>query len=140
MKLKQFGKKHYELLMNIGFFLIFFYAYHCTLSDKIYPSSIVLFLELITALLCIFVANFSYINIDEIKKRKKLIIVLSILFILVINRNGDMIHGHLGQPFCIVFSIFLIFLLSFTDRWYKQAINITCILYNILLLFPKILL
>ena len=124
MKILEFGKKNYNILMYIGLFLLFFYSYNYTLSDKIYPNSIILFLNFFVSAICMIIANGPYINLENIKKWKKFIFVLILLLILILNRNGEIMHGHLGQPFCTVFSIFLIFILSFTDRWYKPAIKI----------------
>jgi len=70
------------------------------------------------------IANASEINRENMNSRKHFIIILLILIFFVCFRNGDIKNGHLGLPFYTVFSIYTIFILSFTDKWYRIAVNV----------------
>lgn len=119
-----FGKQKYNILMYIAFILLMFYSYNCTLRATLYPSQLILFVTFFISGFCMLVANLSEINKETIKSRKYFIVILLVLMFLVCFRNGDVANGHLGLPFYTIFSIYTIFILSFTNRWYKIGINV----------------
>lgn len=124
-KIVDFGNRRYNILMYSAFILLMFYSYNCTLRKILYPSQLILFFSFFISGICMFVANAYEINKEKLIDRKYFVVILLVLIFLVCFRNGDIINGHLGLPFYTVFSIYTIFILSFTNRWYKIGINVT---------------
>ena len=123
-KIKEFGEKRYNSLMFISLFIYLFYVFNLSLTDILFKNHFILYMLFAICFFSLLVANLQYVDKKSIYKRKQLLIILIILALLILFRNGDIFHGHFGLPFCSVFSLFVIFILSFTNQWYKTFAKI----------------
>lgn len=122
-------EKKYETIMFVAFFILFGYVYNIGLKEYIFPNQILIFGAFIIASILIVCANYQEYKRKKIvnSKNKYMCIVVVILLFLITFRNGDLINKHFGSPFYTIYAIFLIFSLSFSDRWYKSFKNVIVI-------------
>lgn len=153
-----FCEKKYNIMMYLSFFIIFMYIYNIGFKEYIYRNQLVIIFNFIAAGILLLCCNFNYIK-NNWKRRngqKQFLIFIIIAFLFVLLRNGDIANHHYGAPFYTLYSLFLIFTLSNSNKWYNIFKNVILIftfehifatvfcycfpkvyLNNILPLFPK---
>lgn len=124
-----FCERKYNIMMYISLIMIFMYVYNIGFKEYIYINQFIIILNFAIAGILLVSCNMNLIkqNIKKNEKHKKFLISLILLFCFIIIRNGDIINHHFGAPFYSIYAVFLLFILSYSDNWYKIFKNIIVI-------------
>lgn len=124
--LLNFLDKHYNIFMYISLFVLLFYVFNISIRDYIFPNDAILGITLLFSTFTIFLLHFKEISRKK-NNKKTLFIGLTVILLTVLFRNKDLANGHFGMPFFTTMALIVMYILSYSKRWYLIVRNVIII-------------
>lgn len=106
-------------MMGVAFTICLGYLFNHSIIDNLFHANAAIVISFIFASLLMLFANIKYIKTS--KSLGARLLILFLLSAIVLLRNKDLFNERLMPPFFSVFALYMIFILSFTDKWCETA-------------------